>query len=331
MRKILILIALVLTAGASMITRAHGDLQQEVTAPEDSTVNVIAWLSKNDTLDYVITTGEWKITPDDTITTLGITSRVRIVVTDSTPDGYKMDYTFMDSRLDTVQDSPLGTYARAMMEKLNKKIVGTTVHFETDEYGSITRITNLNEIKKRATSLYKDAIREILALDEVKEMKKAGVDFSKAMKETDTEQLVESYLEELKLIFVYNGNSIKIGETTEHEYATDSTYQNDSYVGVFADPEDGSYEIVSQVDNIIPKDELRILVGDFVDEITKDDGALSETINKAIDTNAIHSSYLDVKYMTVGLPYKIVKQETTTLRNRGKCQQTVITLDDYRY
>lgn len=331
MRTILIFITLALATSAGMVIRAHGSLQQEVTVPQDSMVDVIAWLSKNDTLDYVIKTSEWKITPDDTITTLGISSKVRIVVTDSTSTGYKMDYTFMDSRLDTVEESPLGTYAQAMMEKLNKKIAGTTVHFETDEFGCITRITNLNEIRKRATSLYKDAVREILALDEVKEMKKAGVDFSKEMKEIDTDQLVESYLEELKLIFVYNGNSIKIGETTEHEYATDSTYMNDSYVGVSADPGDGSYEIVSQVDNIIPKDELRILVGDFLDEVSDDSTDISGYINKAIDTNAIHTSYLDVKYMTVGLPYKIVKQETTTLRNRGKCEQTVIILDDYRY
>lgn len=334
MRKILILIALMLTVSAGMFSKAQSPEVTEAVAPQDSTVDVIAWLSKNDTIEYLVQVSSWKIMPDDTIPTGNVSETVRLVVTDSTSTGYKMEFTPLDFMTDQTDSTMQGRFTNAMVEKLGKKIAGTTVRFETDECGRITEITNLKEIKRKAISLYKESVRELLSLDEVKEMKKAGLDFSNILKDVNSDELVESYLEELKLIFIYNGLSMKIGETSEHEYATDSTYQNDSYIEVSFDPEDGSYSIVSQVDNIIPKDELRTLVGDFVDEVAKgvenkpDD--LGTYINKAIDTNAIYTSYLEAQYLPVGIPYRIVKQTTSTLRDRGKCEQTIIQLTDYR-
>lgn len=170
MKKLVILIfSLLLTAGC-LISRAQASSSDEAVV-EDLTVSVIGWFSKCDTLDYWITQGEWKINGQDTLKTAGIATKVRIVVTDSTSAGYKMDYTFLEIIGDTIENSPLSNFHNFIVEKLGQSIIGTTVHFETDELGKITQISNLDQIREQVKSLFDDAMAELAAIPEIKALR----------------------------------------------------------------------------------------------------------------------------------------------------------------
>ena len=72
------------------------------TAGEDSVVNVVAYFCKGDTCEYWIYENEWKVNGKDTVKTLDVSTQVRLVVNDSTSKGYKMSYTFLDVKADSV-------------------------------------------------------------------------------------------------------------------------------------------------------------------------------------------------------------------------------------
>lgn len=205
MKKLVILIFGLLFAAGYLVSRAQSSQSSDETADVDSTVSVIGWFSKCDTLEYWILQGEWKIDGADTLKTTGIATKVRIVVTDSTSEGYKMDYTFLEIEGDTIENSPLNNIQNRITEKLGRKIIGHTVHFETDELGEITRITNLDKIKKQVKSLFNSAMSELASIPEIKEVKKYGIDITKLADKIDSDQLVEGYLEELKLMFLHHG------------------------------------------------------------------------------------------------------------------------------
>ena len=69
---------------------------------------------------------------------------------------------------------------------------GTTVNFETDEDGRITKITNFSKIKKQAKALVKASMKYIAAMPIMQAMKKAiGLDFMKIGNQANTDELVE--------------------------------------------------------------------------------------------------------------------------------------------
>ena len=61
------------------------------TTATDTTLDVIAYFAKGDTCDYWISETKWKINGKDTIKTADIATKIRLVVTDSTATGYKMN------------------------------------------------------------------------------------------------------------------------------------------------------------------------------------------------------------------------------------------------
>ena len=150
---------LAMTIGMAM----HGETPSapETTASPDSIINVIAWFNKHDTVTYRVNESSWKLTGTDTVLTASYSMIARINVVDSTANGYKMDYTFLDFPTDALPDSAsaIDRFQNQITDKLARKIVGTTVHFETDEYGRITRYKNLGQIKKQARSLFKEALK----------------------------------------------------------------------------------------------------------------------------------------------------------------------------
>lgn len=326
MKKLVLIFVCMLSFACSMFSPANAQEPQDDAAKRDSTVDVIGWFEKNDTLDYWIQESEWKVSGKDTIKTAAVSSKVRIVVTDSTSKGYKMDYTFLDFRGDSLVESTMGKFQNHIVEKFGKKIIGTTVHFETDEYGEIKKFTNLSQIKKQAKGLFKDAMSEILALDEIKSMK--GVSMRSMLKQVDTDELVDGYLEELKLLFMYHGKSFNVGEFKEHEDSTATSYENDTYTEVYKNPENGTYAIETSVVNIIPKNNVRAFLGGIAEQYTdKSQDEINKTLDEVFDADATLEYFTGIKYMGYGMPYDLLKQKTITMKGAGKVEQTYIYLD----
>ena len=315
----------------------NSDTLEVDTAGEDSVVNVVAYFCKGDTCEYWIYENEWKVNGKDTVKTLGVSTQVRLVVNDSTSKGYKMSYTFLDVKADSV-----GVMAM-LTERTAKSVIGTTVNFETDEYGSITKITNLSQIKKQAKALFKAGIKDIAAMPIMQEMKKAtGLDFMKTATQANTDEVVEGYLEELKLLFAYHGSQYAVGEHHEHEDATKDSYANDTYINASLE-KNGNYTISCEVVNVIPKETVKEVMGGLMGTITeglkgkktedgkdydgniKDlDDEFKKEIDKAAAQDAQISEYLSVTCFDDGWPSSVLKQNKTVIAGRGKLKQKLI-------
>ena len=327
-----ILIALMIASCMVSQARPSDPDENEDAVPADSSVSVIAWFSKRDTLDYWIYQGEWKVNGQDTIRTMGINTKVRIVVTDSTSNGYNMDYTFLEMNADTIENAPMSNFQNVIVEKLGQKIIGTTIQFESDEYRSITKFNNLDQIKERAESLFKEAMNELLSMPEMKLAKAFGIDISKISKLIDINQLVDSYLQELKWLFIRHGSTYRTGKICEHNEATETMYENDKCTKVGVDSENGTYFIATQAENIVPPSNMKNILGNIVDNIM-DDEELAETVTNGLDSHikliGIVSSYFRTKFLIDGWPYSVLRQDEAMIGDQGKLKQTSINLCYY--
>lgn len=307
----------------------------DTTAPQDSTINIIAWFNKHDTVTYRVNESAWKLNGTDTILTASYSMIARINVVDSTAKGYEMEYTFLDFPTDALPDSAsaIERFQNRITAKLAQKIVGTTVHFETNEYGRITKYNNLGQIKKQAKSLFKEASKEFSRLPEIESLKDWGFDIKYYAKNVDTDKLVDGYLEELNMLFMYHGLSMQAGETTEHEDATDTQFENTTYMSVSVDTDDSSYSIVQDITSILPRNELKEMVGGIVESFSNDSitDSFNENFDAQVDVDCTYEDYLQTDYLVNGWPYSVVRQKATMIGNRGKVKQTVISLDSYSF
>lgn len=322
----------------------NSDMLEVDTAGEDSVVNVVAYFCKGDTCEYWICENEWKVDGKDTVETLGVSTQVRLVVNDSTSKGYKMSYTFLDVKADSVGDNFRDKMMAMIAERTAKSVIGTTINFETDEYGRITKITNLSQIKKQAKALFKASMKDIAAMPIMQEMKKAiGLDFMKIGNQTNTDEVVEGYLEELKLLFACHGSQYAVGEHHEHEDATKDSYANDTYINASIE-KNGNYTISCEVVSVIPKETMKEVMGGLMGAITEglkgkktEDRArimmatsrtwtmsLRRRIDKAVDQDVQTSEYLSVTCFEDGWPSSVLKQNKTVMAGRGKLKQKLI-------
>ena len=112
---------------------------------EDSVINVVAYFCKGDTMKYTYTDAMYTVTPKDTITSSYYTRDCMIVVTDSTSNGYNMEMTPLDVKLE--DDST----AQSTMMRMNAAILhafnNVKIKFHTDEYGTIDAIDNWREVR----------------------------------------------------------------------------------------------------------------------------------------------------------------------------------------
>lgn len=286
-------------------------------------------------MTYRVNESSWKLTGTDTVLTASYSMIARINVVDSTANGYKMDYTFLDFPTDALPDSAsaIDRFQNQITDKLARKIVGTTVHFETDEYGRITRYKNLGQIKKQARSLFKEALNEFSKIPEIQGLKEMGFDVKDYAKNVDTDKLVDGYLEELNMLFMYHGLSMQPGENTEHEDATETQYENTTYTSATVDADDGSYSIVQDVTSILPRNELKEIVGGIVESFSNDSitDSFNENFDAQVNVDCTYEDYLKIDYLGNGWPYSIVRQKSTMIGNRGKVKQTVISIDSYYF
>lgn len=326
---------MMLAMAIGTVTYGETPSAPETIDSQDSTINVIAWFNKHDTVTYRVGEYSWKLNDTDTVLTATYSMIARISVVDSTANGYKMDYTFLDFPTDTLPDSAsaIDKFQNQITDKLARKIVGTTVHFETDEYGRITEYNNLGQNKKQARSLFKEALNEFSKLPEILELKKMGFDVKEYSKNVNTDKLVDGYLEELNMLFMYHGLSMQPGENTEHEDATDTQYENTTYTSATFDGDDGSYSIVQDVTSILPRNELKEMVGGIVESFSNDSitDSFNENFDSQVNVDCTYEDYMKIDYLVNGWPYSVVRQKATMIGNRGKVKQTVISLDSYSF
>lgn len=333
MKKIISAITACLIACGLFAATSHGyrieNSNDEAvdTAKADSSVSFVAYFAKGDTCDYKITESKWKVNGSDTTMISCITTKVRLIVTDSTSTGYRMSYTFTDMENDTIANSYANNLLNRVTDKLRENVVGTTIVFDTDEMGAITKVHNLAEIKKKAKTLYKEGMKEITETPEIKALKENGFDLAEIAKGVDTDALLESYLEELNLLFMCHGKSYPIGETHEHENATNDDLESDTYTTVYSDDENNMYGLDIEVVSVLPQSDMKELLGGIVSGLTKDT-KMTDELDKEFDSQIKEDGSISERYAIncsiYGWPSLVVKQRTVKMGSTQRLNQTHI-------
>ena len=302
----------------------HAQNTMESVAKPDSVIKVIGWFCSNDTLEYNIVNAQYRVGLNDTIKTAEMTTKVRVVVTDSTSTGYKMNYTILD-----VEGNPeFDNMQQKLIEKLGRKFIGTRIDFETDEFGKITKINDKGKLKKMAKIFMKTIFDEICAVPGMELLKAHDIDFRKLEKAFDINVIAENMIKELQMLFRYHGNYYKIGEFREHEDATETNYEFELYQVDSLDSETGCYSIEVEILNYVPCEDMyedtknlfRTLKSDIVNE------AMEKTVYENIKDNFLKQEIFEINYLPEGWPYRIHNQESTTQGPYGKISITFIYL-----
>lgn len=337
MRNILLTLVCATLFVGGVVSRAQARPQQEnVDELQDSTVSVVAYFSKNDTLVYWIDNSRWKFTPTDTVQTGLVSAKVRLTVVDSTATGYKMDYTFLEIKSDSVENSALSKFQNAVTEKLAQKMVGNTISFETDEFGAITKINDLDKVKQQAKTLFSEGIDEMFKVPEIAKLKEeTNIDLKAMAKKIDTDKLVDSYLEELKLLFAYHGLAFAIGQSHGHQDASNENYENDTYTTVTVDPESYNYSVEVEAFSFIPREDVKEVLGYFIEELKNDHlrNAVGHELDNHInfDAGVIIESLYSIDCLANGCPLGVVSQTVSSINGYGQIKQTTINLDYANY
>lgn len=204
MRKFFIAIVAVLFAVLTVNAQST-TLEQE----SDTTINVVGYFCKNDTMTFRNHQLKQKITDNDTILTYDISDEFMIVVTDSTSKGYRMEYIPVSH----VSNVDSDTLMNGLMDELWKKSKDLHCIFTTDELGQVQHIENWREIRdmmKKAVPLVLDwfyqnkpGLDSIISRRQFENM--LLVEFS-------TESKIREAYDELDLLFGVHGKSFEIGQ-----------------------------------------------------------------------------------------------------------------------
>ncbi len=301
------------------------------TEEEDSALPIVAWFNERDTMTYWISEGSWKFEGTDTVKTLGANTKVMITVTDSTKEGYQMEYKFLKFNTDTDAESEMQNFMQETVQRLQDEIAGTTIRFRTDELGKIIQYDNLEEVEKQAKRVFDGIIQESSWMDK---LNSTGIKADELFRNIDPGKLVQSYTEELEMLFQYHGYQFPLKETTLHEEATDTKYESDTYLSATIDPESYEYDIIIEINNYIPRKDIKQLLGGFVDMLMDKEDAT--TVKEDMDTgfdeqvteDAVSKEFLHIKYFPDGWPQEVISQQKIIIGNKGKMTQKYITWDE---
>lgn len=301
------------------------------TEEENSALPIIAWFNERDTMTYWISESNWKFEGTDTVKTLGANTKVMITVTDSTKEGYQMEYKFLKFSTDTDAESEMQNFMQETVQRLQDEIAGTTIRFRTDELGKIIQYDNLEEVEKQAKRVFDGIIQESSWMDK---LNSTGIKADELFRNIDPSKLVQSYTEELEMLFQYHGYQFPLKETTLHEEATDTKYESDTYLSATIDPESYEYDIIIEINNYIPRKDIKQLLGGFVDMLMDKEDAttVKEDMNTGFDEqvtgDAVSKEILHMRYFPDGWPEEVISQQKIIIGNKGKMTQKYITWDE---
>lgn len=331
--KIYILLRLIcISACCCLPVRSYARDVVSLDTPRDSLLEVIGYFEKGEKLIYGIEKKSWKIIDNDTTLTSSVSCKVKLEVKDSTSKGYKMDYTFMEFAGDTTVASPFGKLQNIIMDKVGKRVSGTTIHFETDEYGAITEFTNLDEIQKQARTVFRECIQEIFAMPEVQAfLPGIKVSDEDAYRYAEDMDLIDGYVKELKQLFAHHGRVYRLGEKHGHQDETETEFEHDARAMFSQDPENWTYMIQNELTTIIPKKDTESWISQLM-TIFADEAITEEFISqfdRRIDSDCTHTDSIYRNYYLDGWPQFLLHETKTRIANAENYKQNYIYVESY--
>lgn len=247
------------------------------TEKADSSVNVIAFFSKNDTTDYRESYLKYKVINNDTTISIGYSEDFRLIVRDSTATDYTIECISTDFQFLT--DNPSFT------DKITKITWDVTkkvpMIFKVDSLGTLIEIVNWKEIRNTVQPAFKVACEMLKnEIDEnVINIPALIVSFNT---QTDSEQAIAENTLITSRLFALFGKSLTLGEIKAKDetlgHPTDVTFN--TYIVESDSGEDdpelayaGDYGIKTQSVTKLPATELTDLGLDAVKQTLTDESA----------------------------------------------------------
>lgn len=222
------ILLLFLLSWSSIVSQAQVNSQ-------DSTVAFIAYWNLGDKYYFDHKATEYRITGTDTVRTDHDTERFSLEVIDSTSHSYLLEYRCL-AETHFTQDS----LENQLLEKLQKELSqDIAIRIQTDEFGSIQKITNLKEIRSLLDKVAKKTKK--LLLREIKQQAKAqgsGLPDKEALAFLDgmmsvifnaytSEQGILASMSYLTRLFDYHGAALRLDSTYTSSYFTPSPFGAD--------------------------------------------------------------------------------------------------------
>lgn len=327
MKKVLWTILLLFSALTSAVAQTNA-----ITSDEDSTIAVIAFFNKNDSIEYSYSKTETKISDSDTTRTSGVEAQFRIVVLDSTSKGYRLEYTPLSWKADNETDSVKSGI------KLEAKSQ-TPAIFTTDEFGEIQHLENWRTIRDKAlpviTKFFDDQYEKNPGIDSIMPKKNLT---SLLKLGFITEDAAKGLYGDFTTMFTLNGSAYNIGITN----TTDSSAGypvNISLLATYEEPDTadensypGDYNIRYNALVTIPASEVQELTSSLLGALLskelsdKTDEAIDDSLNVPMEVREL----TDYHFFLNGWP-KLVRKQTIISLGKETEKVTTETIEWNRY
>ncbi len=208
----------------------------------DSTISVIAWFCKNDTMKYRRMQSEYTLENGDTVKTKsGTVEDFMLVVKDSTSKGYLLELIPLSV---SVNDEDSADVTGRLVDALKEQFGDMRALVRTDEMGVVQGIENWKEIRDKMKGGIKLAMDSLYsatpAMDSVVPRSRYEALMTLAY---STEKGILSAYDELTLLFGLHGKAFDIGKTVVDETKKDSVF-TEVFAGYKPYGDDGSSMII---------------------------------------------------------------------------------------
>ena len=290
-------------------TLALPSVAQLMTAQQenkDSTINVIAFFCKNDTLSYQFQDLKAKVKDNDTIVEHQMLSTFQLIVRDSTATSYEIECIPLETKVNFGKDTLMTNIMQSLMETMGD--ISTII--TTDEYGRIEHIKNWKEIKDFSRKAIKSFLDSLYScrpqLNEA--LPRARFESQMTLQFADEKAYIENSAD-LKLLFSLHGNSFAIGKTESddtdaHGWPEQTTvvcgYDKSSEEYGFED----DYFISGRTVTTIPKEDLKETIGNYINLTLSDEyaGKVNDEIKKQELEDATVTDVEQYSYFYNGWP-----------------------------
>ncbi len=273
---------------------------------QDSTINIIAYFCKNDTLEYVYHDYKAKVVGNDTIVKHHIIEEFQLIVRDSTINGYEIEAIPLKTEVLFFNDSLMTGITQALQDKMGDM----SIIFTTDELGNIQHIKNWKEIKdfsRRVLKAFCDSLYSCQPqLSEI--IPRTRFETQMNMQLISEKTYIENS-DDLQLLFSMHGKCVNIGKTDSDDTDEYGYQQHTTLIAGYekTDKETGfedDFFVEAIIKKNIPKDDMKQYVINAINMTMADTYAnkANEEMDKLEYQDATVTSHEDYEYFYNGWP-----------------------------
>ena len=284
-------------------TLALPSVAQLMTAQQenkDSTINVIAFFCKNDTLSYQFQDLKAKVKDNDTIVEHQILSSFQLIVRDSTTTSYEIECIPLETKVNFGKDTLMTNIMQSLLEAMG-------------DINTIIKDFSRKVIKSLFDSLYSNLPQLNEAIPRARFESQMNLQFA-------NEKAYIENSDDLKLLFSLHGNSFVIGknesdDTDANGWPVHTTivcgYDKSSEEYGFED----DYFISARTVTTIPKEDVKEAIGNYINLTLSDEyaGKVNDEIEKQEFEDAIVTDVEQYSYFYNGWPSEMEHLKQTEI------------------